>query len=281
MVTLGSGGPGALGRAGSSHVILIDGVPRILVDAGPGAFVRLGELGLSLAHLDVVLLTHLHADHVSDLPGLIKARAVSMHAPIGFRVFGPEGSGKQGQITYFPSTRRFMDMMFGSKGAFAYLPDFAGRITFQTTDLPARPSAGDAPHVIFEDHGLKISAIAGHHGDAPAVAYRIDDAGKQIVFSGDMDEKGLANLRKIAQGSSLLVFNAVVLDPPESPPVLYGYHSSPSDVGRVAADAKVSALLLAHLSPQTDHRRPDVMNSIRNFYQGPTIFAEDKLTSRP
>lgn len=77
LVTLGSGGPGALGRAGSSHVILIDGVPRILVDAGPDAFVRLGEARLPLDQLDIVLITHLHADHVGDLPGLIKARAAS------------------------------------------------------------------------------------------------------------------------------------------------------------------------------------------------------------
>src|SRR6266851_185843 len=66
LVVLGSGGPGATGRAGSSYLVLINGEPRILVDAGPGSFVRLGEAKLSLAKIDIVLLTHLHVDHASE-----------------------------------------------------------------------------------------------------------------------------------------------------------------------------------------------------------------------
>jgi hypothetical protein len=48
VVVLGSGGPRAFGRAGSSFIVAVDGTPRILVDAGPGAFVRIGELQLEL-----------------------------------------------------------------------------------------------------------------------------------------------------------------------------------------------------------------------------------------
>lgn len=54
--------------------MLVDGVPRILVDAGPVSFARLGEGRLSLAKVDIVPLTHLHVDHASELPGLLKAR---------------------------------------------------------------------------------------------------------------------------------------------------------------------------------------------------------------
>src|SRR3974377_1301805 len=74
LVVLGSGGPGATGHAASSYLVMIDGTDRILVDAGPGAFVRLGETKLALAETDIVLLTHLHVDHVGELPGLFKAR---------------------------------------------------------------------------------------------------------------------------------------------------------------------------------------------------------------
>ena len=81
LVVLGSGGPGATGRAGAGYMVLLDGEPRILVDAGPGTFARLGEAKLSLARTDIVLLTHLHIDHTGELPGLFKARAVSSAAP--------------------------------------------------------------------------------------------------------------------------------------------------------------------------------------------------------
>src|SRR5579859_3018161 len=77
LVVLGSGGPGATGRAGAGYLVLVDGEPRILVDAGPGTFARLGEAKLSLAKTDIVLLTHLHIDHTGELPGLFKARSIS------------------------------------------------------------------------------------------------------------------------------------------------------------------------------------------------------------
>ena len=68
--------------------------------------------------------------------------------------------------------------------------------------------------------GVTISAIAGHHGDAPAVIYRIDYRKQSITFSGDIDAKGIDHLKRIAQHTGLLVFNCVVLDPPGSRPIL-------------------------------------------------------------
>src|ERR1700738_5684987 len=77
VVVLGSGGPRAFGRAGSSYIVLIDGKPRILLDAGPGAFVRIGELNIDLGQVDIVLLTHLHTDHSGDLAAFFNARALT------------------------------------------------------------------------------------------------------------------------------------------------------------------------------------------------------------
>jgi ribonuclease BN (tRNA processing enzyme) len=281
LVVLGSGGPGAVGRAGSCHLVLVDGVPRILVDAGPGSFVRLGETGLSLEKIDIQLLTHLHADHAGELPGLFKARAVAVRAPIRFEIFGPEGHEAKGDAAYFPSTSHLVDLLFGAQGAFAYLPDFAGPITFQVKDLPAIPRDGQQPMIIRAEHDLVIRAIPGHHRDAPSVIYRIDYAGKSITFSGDIDAEGLDNLQKIATDTTLLVFNAVVLDPPEAPPILYTLHSPPSAIGRLADASKVHGLLLAHLSPATDENRSEVETSIRQFYAGPITFASDKLRIEP
>lgn len=276
LVVLGSGGPGALGRAASCHLVLVDGTPRIMVDAGPGCFVRLGETGLPLAPIGIQLLTHLHADHAGDLPGIVKARAIATHAPLRFEIFGPDGHGRRGEIAYFPSTRQFVDLLFGTKGAFAYLPDFAGRLTFDVTDLPAALRPRQEPAIIYSREGLVIMAIAGHHRDAPSIIYRIEHSGKSITFGGDIDPYGLYNLRKIATGTSLLVVNSVVLDPPEAPPIPYSLHSPPNALGRVAGESKALSLVLAHLSPATDQNREEVEKSIRTHYAGPITFAEDK-----
>ena len=281
LIVLGSGGPGATGRAASSYLVLIEGTPRILVDAGPGSFARLGEAKLSLSETNLVLLTHLHVDHAGELPGLFKARAVSSGDSIVFNVWGPAGSGAKHEGAYFPSTSRFLELMFGKHGAFAYLSDFAAPIAIHAHDIPVQLSGHPPPHVIFKEGNLVISATAGHHFDAPAVIYRIDYAGKSITFSGDIDAKGLQGLRSIAKGCDLLVFNSVVLDPPGSRAVLYSLHTPPRAIGEVSKDAGVHHLLLSHLSPAVDANRSEVLESIHQNYTGSVSFAEDGMRVSP
>jgi ribonuclease BN (tRNA processing enzyme) len=280
VLVLGSGGPGAAGRAASSYLIFIDGDARILLDAGPGSFARLGEAKASLSDTDIVLLTHLHIDHAGEIPGLFKARAVSGSGPIVFNVWGPTGSPGKGEDAYFPSTREFLRLLFGPKGAFAYLNDFAAPITLHGHDIPA-PLENAVPLQILKQGGLTVTAIAGHHGDAPAVIYRVEHAGKSVTFSGDIDAQGLPALRSIAKSTDLLVFNTVVLDPPGSPAILYTLHTPPRAIGLLAKEVGAGALLLSHISPTVDESQRAVMESIRSNYAGSVIFAKDGMRARP
>jgi ribonuclease BN (tRNA processing enzyme) len=148
-------------------------------------------------------------------------------------------------------------------------------------DIAARENLIAAPQMIFKDSGFAITAIAGHHGDAPAVIYRVDYAGKSVTFSGDIDAQGLPSLRKIAAASDLLVFNCAVLDPPGSPAILYTLHTPPHAIGELAKTAGVHRLLLSHLSPATEGMQQAVLESIHRTYAGPVSFAEDGMRLRP
>ena len=165
VVVLGSGGPRAFGRAASSYVVIVDGTPRILVDAGPGAFVRIGELELDLEKVDTVLLTHLHIDHSADLAAFFNARGLTSDGLVVYRVFGPDGAG------LFPKTSRFVDLLVGEKGAFGYQKTFGAQERFAVHDLPIGLSSGRSK--IVDDRGLVVEEIATHHGDCPSVGYRI------------------------------------------------------------------------------------------------------------
>jgi ribonuclease BN (tRNA processing enzyme) len=281
VLVLGSGGPAALGRAASSYLILIGGKPRILVDAGPGSFARIGEQHVSLEDVDVVLLTHLHIDHAGELPGVVKARAVTAGHPIRFEIYGPRGQAAHADAAAFPSTSRFVDLLFGTGGAFEYLRDFSAPVSFQVTDLPVSGADAAKPRTLLEEPGLSVRAVAGHHGDAPAIIFRIDCGGRSVVFSGDIDPSGLPALETLAGGASLLVFDAVVLDPPGSPPILYTLHTPPKAIGELAGRAGIGTLLLSHLSPAVDEHRAAVTDSIGRGYRGRVLFASDGLRLAP
>ena len=269
VVVLGSGGPRPFGRGGSSFIVLVDGTPRILVDGGPGAFLRIGELDLGLDKVDLVLLTHLHIDHSGDLAAFFNARALTADGPITYRIFGPDGAG------FFPKTTRFVDLLVGDNGAFAYQKTFGADETFVVRDLAIKL---DSPRTkIVDENGLVVEEIATHHGDCPSVAYRISYKGVVVVFSGDMDASALPNLVQLAKDADLLIFNCAVLDPPGSPSQLYDLHTPPKKIGEAARESGVKSLLLSHLAPDVLGQEAAVRKSIQASYAGPVAFVSDKL----
>ena len=169
---------------------------------------------------------------------------------------------------------------------------FRSPITLRGHDIPAplesratpdnaAPLANAAPLQILKQGDLSITAIAGHHGDAPSVIYRIEHAGKSVTFSGDIDAQGLPALRRIAKSTDLLVFNTVVLDPPGSPAILYTLHTPPRAIGQLAKEVGAGALLLSHISPAVDESQRAVLDSIRSNYAGGVTFAKDGMRARP
>jgi ribonuclease BN (tRNA processing enzyme) len=240
------------------------------VDAGPGAFLRIGELELDLEKVDTVLLTHLHIDHSADLAAFFNARGLTSDGPISYRIFGPDGAG------VFPKTSRFVDLLVGDGGAFAYQKTFGAQESFAVRDLPIA-LASPRSTIVDEAGGLVVEEIATHHDDCPSVAYRISYKGATVVFSGDMDASALPNLVQLAKNADLLVFNCAVLDPPDSPSQLYALHTPPKKIGEAAHLSAVKSLLLSHLAPDVEGQQPAVRKSIRASYAGPIAFATDKL----
>ncbi|MGH3152106.1 MAG: MBL fold metallo-hydrolase, partial [Streptosporangiaceae bacterium] len=79
------------GRAGICSALVVDG--RVfLVDCGRGAPSAFAEAGLDFARLEAVFVTHLHADHLGDLPGMLLygwGVRTGDDGPPPVRVYGP------------------------------------------------------------------------------------------------------------------------------------------------------------------------------------------------
>jgi len=108
----------------------------------------------------------------------------------------------------------------------------------------------------------------------------VDSNNESIVFSGDMDASALPNLIGLAKGCSLLVFHCAVLDPPNSPSLLYSLHTAPKHIGEAARDAGVKRLLLSQIAPDVEAASKSVLQSIQASYRGPVGFAHDKMHFR-
>ena len=112
---LGSGGPGVnRDRASSSYLLWIDAQARILVDIGGGAFLRFGQAQARLSDLSLIAISHLHPDHVSDLPALLWLSNQARKEPLP--ITGPSGNNVA------PSFPSFLSRLFDQKnGAFQVL----------------------------------------------------------------------------------------------------------------------------------------------------------------
>jgi ribonuclease BN (tRNA processing enzyme) len=90
-----------------------------------------------------------------------------------------------------------------------------------------------------------------------------------------MDASAIPNLTRLAHDSDLLVVHVGVLDPPNSPEILYTLHTPPKQIGEAARDAGVKQLLLSHISPAIEERRTQVVKSIGSSYKQNISFAYD------
>jgi ribonuclease BN (tRNA processing enzyme) len=267
LIVLGSGGPRATGRGETSYIVLLAGVPRILVDAGSGAFVEIGKLNLDLDKMDLILLTHLHIDHSADLPSVFNARSLSADDPITYHVFGPEGGGE------FPSTTKFLHLIFDRGGIYEYQRGFGVDETIDGKDLATALNTPETE--IFSEGDLHVREIATHHGDCPSVGYRVEFRDESITFSGDMDASALSNLEKLAKDTNLLVLHAAILDPPDTPAILLTLHTPPKQLGEAAKAANAKHVLLSHIPPVVEDHQADVLRSIHASYACPVEFAHD------
>jgi len=264
---LGTGGPELQDkRASSSYLVWVDGMPRVLVDAGGGSALRFGESGAQMSQLDVILFSHFHVDHSGDFAALIKSSWFEDRKR-DLPIYGPDGN------QFMPSTTEFVTDLFGDKGAYGYLsellvPGEEGSYKMKPHNVPAE----EKPLAVFHGGGVSASAVHVTHGGVPALAWRVELSGKAIVFSGDTNGDG-EGLPWLASKADLLVAHNAV--PEGATGVERRLHMPPSVIGEIAAKAEVKELVLSHRMLRTLGKEEQTLAEIRKRYAGPVVFAND------
>jgi ribonuclease BN (tRNA processing enzyme) len=278
LVTLGTNaGPAVPGpRKGIATAVVVDG-NTYLVDTGLGVVRQLAEAGLPGHMLRAVFFTHLHSDHVAELPATL---LYQWGPPVqGFvepvHILGP-GSARQlpagARAQIAPGTPGTADMVRHVLAAYAYdvnirvhdeaRPPLDDLVVAKDIRLPShvRASArGDLvpdmePFPIFEDDNVRVLATLVDHAPVfPSFGFRIETAAGTVALSGDTAAH--PNVSRLATGADILVHEAVYLDyfrerqfPQAFIDHIWESHTTPEEVGQVAAAAGVPHVVLSHLA---------------------------------
>lgn len=273
---LGSGDPFVKKSQASASVLIEVGNPEgdfFFFDLGSGSLANFNGLGLPVTSTTKVFLSHLHADHVGDMPTVLWSLAkAGRRDPV--EVWGPGGEeehlGTQAYAHHLERAHAWdMKSLSGHPGQ-------SGARAI-ATEVPY-----DRPEVVYQRNGVTITSFPVIHIHNGAVGYRLDYAGRSVVFSGDT--RPCRHLVEACDGADLLIHEtfptAPVLSEKSGMPlavaemIVNGAHTSPSAAGMVfdRAGARMSAMW--HLV--VDHQTiGPVFEEMRTRYDGPVVIAQD------
>jgi len=262
---LGSAGPAIdPERVSSSYLLWIADQAKMLVDMGGGAHERFGKSKAKITDLSLIAISHVHPDHVADLPALLwlsnRFRKESLP------VVGPSGNNVAPSISIF--LRRLFDdrtgvfqvmgSALGSKKAYA-----EGSVRLDVSAVDVRKKA---PTTVFDRDGMTVTAFGIPHGDMPTLAFRVQTRGKSIVFSSDQTGTDPAFV-KFAKGADILIMHLTIGAGQKNP-----FHAAPDVVGRIAQQASIKRLIVSHFGPMD---LDGAIAELKKFYTGPLTIGAD------
>ncbi len=232
--------------------------------------------------LAAFFITHLHADHTMDLANYVLAGSNQGWPRKSVPVFGPwarevDAAAYPGADippgAATPGTRDFVSLLLAAYDADSLDRQYGAKkspLASRMHGVDIEPAAGVfqgapapvKPWPVFEDDRVRVSATLVEHGTMyPALAYRFDTPRWSVVFSGDTVPS--PSLIALAAGADVLVHESVdplfadrvFGDPPHTPAqqaaadVVVGKHTPATVLGSVAQQARVSTLVVSHMTP--------------------------------
>ena len=237
------------GRA-ESCVLVEAGDDIYIFDLGNGSVNNLTQYQVPWPNVKAVLITHMHSDHMADLPDAhLQSWIQGRTSPL--KVYGPEG------------------INLVTKGfELAYSADYQYRNEHHGDDMLPMSIAGfNAIQIINNQFipndtpGLEILPfVVDHYPVNSAFGFKISYKDRTVVISGDTIHDG--SVQKYAQDVDLLVHSAISIDIvermrgiapiPQMDKILFDiqdYHTSIEEAGEIARDANVEHLLIYHSIP--------------------------------
>ncbi|MBX7151725.1 MBL fold metallo-hydrolase [bacterium] len=269
IVLLGTGTPNDdPERFGPSMAIVVNNTPYV-IDCGPGvvrratAAYKKGITGLEVSKLNRLFITHLHSDHTSGYPDFIFTPAV-LERSEPLQVFGPDGiKAMTGHI--MKAYEQDIDIRINGL-------EHGKQAAYEVNVTEVKPG------VIYKDSNVTVKAFLVKHGSwKEAYGYRFETPDKVIVISGDctFSESVIEN----AKGCDVLIHEVYSADGLTRRPAKWQkyhsqFHTSTTDVARIASVVKPKLLILTH-QLMWDVPEESLIDEVRKGYDGKIISGHD------
>ena len=193
----GSGTPLRTKNVAQSCIMIEAGNDLYIVDVGDGSAANVQRWGINLGNLKGVFITHVHSDHIADLPDLNLLSWVNRSREQNLTIFGPEGIETviNGFNSAYSLDHKFRNEHHGDEQA-----------PLGVDEMVANTIKDEG--VIFNHNGLTVTAFLVEHDPVtPAYGYRFDYEGRSILISGDTGYS--TNLIDYAKDVDILFHEAI------------------------------------------------------------------------
>jgi ribonuclease Z len=263
---LGTGNPRPTIKRFGPSILVQAGDQNLLFDCGRGATMRLAQLNID--RIDALFLTHLHSDHIVDIPDLwLTGWVMGRKTPL--RIWGPVGTREM--MTHLQQAYSFDIHM--RRDIDQHLPQ-AG-VEVQAKDIEQG--------VVYKNGGVKVTAFAVDHGPVkPAFGYRIDCGKRSVVLSGDT--RYSENLIQFAQGTDVLIHEVIDTEAynalansytPEEKARVIAHHTTAEEAGRIFTKVAPQLAVYSHIVPP---EVPTLIQQTRKTYSGRLEVGEDLMS---
>lgn len=238
---LGSGGAVPVaGRYPSAHYVFIAG-NHVLLDCGEGTLFRLKALGLPFGKISHIFITHLHADHVLGLPGLITAWQLTGRNR-KLEIWSPKGAEALVQSVFeHTGCKPTFEIVFH-----VILPEFSGVILEESN---WRVKTFPLLHRI-QTAGFRLEAWDPNptkHADYPSVDRDNPSIGRVLSYAFCSDTAYHDAIIDEIKGVDLL-YHEATFDDGLADKAALTFHSTIGQAMAIAKEGKVKRLVVGHFS---------------------------------
>ncbi len=285
-----------IAQAANSVFVECGNGESFVFDCGSGVILKYVAMGVAYSRMTKIFLTHLHADHMSDLM-FIYCFGPSVDRMTDQHVWGPTGPASNESVTAACDFIRAASKWHTESFSFLSTGLTNGQDAYNLVAHECPYELVD--NLVYSNNGVRISHFPAVHDRDGAISFRLEWQGISMIFSGDSRPNYF--MLKNAANLDVLV-HELTLSPEVWATKNSGLHPGDPGYSNAVATAKMiqdcshtpaqafgyicNQLKLSNAAPRlavathfqnNDDTVGQVLTDIRSWYSGPVLLATDLI----